>query len=569
MLRSPRTLSILVPVAGLLLLIAGLWIIYQNEQNYRHEQQRAAQVQAEILAGSITAALDFGDNIAARESVDALRASPLVQAAGVYDASGALFAGYARGGTLSRRLQPVGVSADAAAVEAVAPVMRGQTQIGTIYLTGTIEPLSRRFNRYAMIGLLVVMTSLVLAVLGYGQAALRRLNQTLADANSELQFQMEERGRAEDQLREAQKMQALGQLTGGIAHDFNNLLAVIQASADILQRPNLSEEKRIRFTDAIIDASTRGALLTGQLLAFARRQPLKPEVLDLNHNILNMLVMIQPTLGPNITLRTDLASDLAPVEIDPGQFEAALLNIIVNARDAMPDGGSIAIRTRNAADNETGTRTVSVAVEDEGGGIEPEQLARVFEPFFTTKTVGKGTGLGLSQVYGFTAQSGGEAKIESRVGKGTTVTMLLPASEKPLSVDQRDYQSTTGTEATGRILLVEDNEEVGNVAETLLGELGHSVIRARSGREALRLADSGASFDLVFSDVIMPGMTGVELADELKQRRPQLPIILTTGYSDRVVGATQNFPVVRKPYRMETLAAALDQALTSAYGSTH
>jgi signal transduction histidine kinase/CheY-like chemotaxis protein len=565
-----RGLAIFVPLAVLLLLLAGLWIIYQNEQSYRHEQQRATEVQAEILAASVTAALDFRDSATAQESANALRVNPQVQVAGIYDSRGDRFAGYARAQTLLPvRLSQI-TSSDGTLVQATVPVMQSGAKIGAVYLAGAIDPLSRRLSRYAMIALLVMMTSLILAVLGYGQAALGRVNRTLADANNELQFQMEERSRTEDQLREAQKMQALGQLTGGIAHDFNNLLAVIQGSADILQRPGLSEEKRIRFTNAIIDASARGALLTGQLLAFARRQPLRPEVLDLNNRILTMLVMLQPTLDPNIVLDTQLEKALLPVEVDPGQFEAALLNIIVNARDAMPDGGKITIRTRNLVDDD-GTeqgRTVAVSIEDTGTGIAADQLEHVFEPFFTTKGVGKGTGLGLSQVYGFAAQSGGEARIDSEVGKGTALTIILPASGKALIVAPQDERPAVSKEPAGRILLVEDNEDVGNLAETLLGELGHAVVRARNGAEALRLADGGAQFDVVFSDVVMPGMTGLELAGELQQRRPKLPIILTTGYSDRISAAgSQGFPVVRKPYRMETLAVAVDEALAAQRGN--
>ena len=559
-----RALAIFVPLAVLSLLLAGLWMIYQNEQSYRYEQQRAARVQAEILAASVTAALDFGDKAAAQESADAMQANPQVQVAGVYDANGNPFVGYTRTQTLLLPRLPEMSVRDGTLVSATAPVIRSGAKIGTVYLAGTVDPLSRRLSRYAMIALLVVMTSLVLAILGYGQAALGRVNRTLAEANRELQFQMEERSRTEEQLREAQKMQALGQLTGGIAHDLNNLLAVIQGSADILQRPGLSEEKRLRFTNAIIDASTRGALLTGQLLAFARRQPLRPEVLDLNHRILTMLVMLQPTLGPNITLSTQLEKTLLPVEVDPGQFEAALLNIIVNARDAMPDGGEIIISTRNVTDGAAIERgqAVAVAIQDNGGGIKPDQLKHVFEPFFTTKEVGKGTGLGLSQVYGFAAQSGGEARIDSEVGRGTTLTILLPASDKLPQIAPEKERPAVAREPSGHVLLVEDNEDVGNLAETLLGELGHVVVRARSGLEALRLADGGAQFDIVFSDVVMPGMTGLELAKKLKQRRPQLPIILTTGYSDRITAiGSKGFPMLRKPYRMETLAVAVDEAL--------
>jgi len=564
-----RGLSIFVPLAVLLLLITGLWIIYQNEQGYRQDQQRATQVQGEILAASVTAALDFGDQAAAQESAAALKAGSQILAAGIYDANGNRFAGYTRtSALLPMRFGEIGKS-EHAPIEVFVPVMRGGTRIGTVYLAGAIEPLSRRLFRYAIIALLVVMTSLVLAVLGYGQAALHLVNATLEEANRELQFQMEERGRTEEQLREAQKMQALGKLTGGIAHDFNNLLAVIQGSAEMLQRPALSEEKRTRFTSAIIDASARGALLTGQLLAFARRQPLKPQVLDLNNSILKMLVMLQPTLGPDIVLNTQLGHALLPAEVDPGQFEAALLNIIVNARDAMPDGGQIMIRTRNATLREAGEldRAVIISIEDSGCGVAPDQIEHVFEPFFTTKPVGKGTGLGLSQVYGFAAQSGGEARIDSEVGRGTTLSLLLPASNKAVPASQRVYNPIAAQEPAGRVLLVEDNEEVGNLAAAFLGELGHAVVRARSGAEALHIADNGAPFDIVFSDVVMPGMNGLDLASELKQRRPKLPIILTTGYSDRISAAgSQGFPIVRKPYRMETLAMAVDEALAAQRG---
>ena len=564
---SRRGLMALVSLAMLLLLSAGLWIIFQNERNYREGRQSAAQIQGEILAASVTAALDFQDQTAAQESTDALRVSPQILAAGVYDSAGARFAGYARLPTLlPTRFSDIRPS-ESVPIEVTVPVMRSGTRIGTVYLAGDIEPLSRRITRYAMIALLVVMTSLIMAVLGFGQAALRRVNQTLEEANRELQFQMEQRSRTEEQLREAQKMQALGKLTGGVAHDFNNLLTVIQGSAEMLQRPGLSEERHMRFTKTIIDASTHGALLTGQLLAFARRQPLKPELIDLNNSILKMLVMLQPTLGANIILNTHLERALLPVEVDPGQFEAALLNIVVNARDAMPDGGEVTICTRNATPEEAEgcERAVVVAIADNGTGIAPDQLSHVFEPFFTTKVVGKGTGLGLSQVYGFAAQSGGEARIDSVVGKGTTLSMLLPASDKPLPQRERTEQPMAVRNNCGRVLLVEDNEEVGDLAESLLGELGHAVVRARNGPEALHIADDGAEFDIVFSDVVMPGMSGLELASALQLRRPQLPIVLTTGYSDRIIAAgSQGFPVVRKPYRMETLAVAVDEAMASA-----
>jgi signal transduction histidine kinase len=559
------------PMMVALLLLAGLWIIYQNERAYHAEHSRAAQVQAEILAASVTAALDFHDRTTAQETADALRVSPQIQAAGVYDDSGKLFAGYSRAGEPLPGTLPRLASSESPLFQAVVPVTRSGTRIGAVYLASAVDPLYRRLSRYAMVGLLIVMTSLVLAVLGHGQAALRRANRTLEEqarslvaTNRELEHQMEERTRAEEQLRQAQKMQALGQLTGGIAHDFNNLLTVVQGSADILRRPGISEEKRLRFAKAIVDTAERAALLTGQLLAFARRQPLSPEVLDLNERVRGLRAMLEPIIGAGIELAIDLCDDTCAVEVDPGQFEAALLNIVVNARDAMPEGGTITIGTRNVTGDAAGERerAVALSVEDTGRGIDPEVQDRVFEPFYTTKTVGKGTGLGLSQVYGFAAQSGGEVRLDSELGKGTIMTMILPCSDKALPPPERKDEEHAAEGAASRILLVEDNEEVGNFAETLLGELGHAVIRARNGMEALQLDDSGAEFDLVFTDVVMPGMNGLELAGELKQRHPGVPIVLTTGYSDRIAAAgPEGFPIVLKPYRLETLASTLGRAL--------
>jgi len=581
LLRNRADFSIAVPLMVAFLLLTGLWIIYQNEQTYRQEQQRAADVQAEILAASVTAAIDFVDRAAAQEAADALRASQQVQMAGVYDANGSLFAGYHRGqAALPSEISRVAATSPTL-IGVTAPVMRGDVKIGAIYLASAVDPLSRRLSRYAMIALLVLMTSLVLGVLGYGQFALRRANRALGEQASslaetihKLDFEMEERSRTEEQLRQAQKMQALGQLTGGIAHDFNNLLTVIQGSADILCRPEVTDEKRIRFATAISDSAERAALLTGQLLAFARRQPLQPELFDLNQRIRVMMTMLETTLGTGITLKAELAEDLKPVEADPGQLEVALLNIVVNARDAMPEGGTIVISTRNVVAPEVNGDggAVAMAVQDTGGGIDPAVQERVFEPFFTTKTVGKGTGLGLSQVYGFTAQSGGTVELASEVGKGTTITMLLPASTRALKVEETQDPNLADRHGAGCILLVEDNEGVGNFAETLLGELGHAVVRARNGHEALELFDDGAGFDLVFTDVVMPGMTGLELADKLRVRHPHLPIVLTTGYSDKIASAgAEGYPLISKPYRLETLAATLDKALpkSAAGGSAH
>ncbi|MDO9488248.1 MAG: ATP-binding protein, partial [Sphingomonadaceae bacterium] len=417
--------------------------------------------------------------------------------------------------------------------------------------------------RYGLVALLVIMASLVVVVLGVAHTALRGANRELSDANAELQTQIVERANAEDALRQAQKMQALGQLTGGIAHDFNNLLTVIQGSADILKRPALPEDKRLRFADAIVQTAARAAALTGQLLAFARRQPLRPKVVDLNERVHAMTDMLERTLGARFMVRTDLAPALCPVEVDPTQLEVAVLNVVVNARDAMPEGGGILIRTREAGPEEIEGegRGVALSVSDTGTGIDPETLTRVFEPFFTTKNVGKGTGLGLSQVYGFAKQSGGDVCMDSELGVGTTVTMLLPCTEKPLE-KIADTAGLANVQRRGRILLVEDNDEVGAFAESMLAELGHAVVRARNGEEALASIEAGLPFDVMFTDVVMPGISGIELAKLVRGRRPHLPIVLTTGYSEQMArSGTEDLPVVLKPYRLDNLAKALDDAM--------
>ncbi|MGZ8326282.1 MAG: ATP-binding protein [Allosphingosinicella sp.] len=554
-------------VMALLLLAIGLAVIFQNESAYREQKLRETTIQADILAASVTAALDFGDATTAREAVDALRVNPQIDAAGVYDSQGVLFAGYdRRPGALPRAASTPRSGADT--VSALVPVLRGGERIGSVYLGAVREPLSRRLTRYGFVGLLIAMAVLVVLILGISQTALRRAKrelearaEALSGAYAELQVQVEERAHAEEQLRQAQKMQALGQLTGGIAHDFNNLLTVIQGSADILRRPGIAEAKRIRFAEAIVQTAGRAAALTAQLLAFARRQPLQPEVIDLNAKIEGMTDLLDRTLGERVEIRTDLTEGLCAIEVDPAQLESAILNVAVNARDAMPEGGTLTLRTGEAPPLADGRPAIFVAVSDNGTGIDEDVLSRVFEPFFTTKSVGKGTGLGLSQVYGFAAQPGGDVQVESVVGEGTTVTLILPCSESGEVPAARPEPEAVHKHRTGRILLVDDNEEVGAFAETLLVELGHRVMRARTGAEALELAGAGG-FDAVFTDVVMPGMSGIELADALAPVLPGVPVVLTTGYSDEISRAGGvGRPVVFKPYRLETLSGVLDDVL--------
>ncbi len=553
-------------LVALVVLAAGTAIIVQSESTYRQQKSEEAQVQADILAASIVAAVDFGDQTVSQEAADAMRVNRQLRGVGIYDRNGNRLAGYRRDGL---QLKPTLAESRATAssgIVAEAPVISRGKRIGTVRLAIDRPPLDTRFGRYAVIALLVMMAALVIAVLGIAQTMLTRANReleeraaALGEANAELTHQIAERAKAEDQLRQAQKMQALGQLTGGIAHDFNNLLTVIQGSADMLCRPNLKEDRRQRFAEAIVQAAGRAAALTGQLLAFARRQPLQPEVVDVNAMIAGMTELLDRTLGERFAIRTDLSGEQLLVEADRAQLASAVLNIAVNARDAMPEGGTLTIGTQCLGEDDR--NHVAICVTDTGTGMDEETLARATEPFFTTKIAGKGTGLGLSQVYGFATQSGGDLRIDSVPGTGTRVTILLPRSARPAPAAPNTTPADTRSARIGAVLLVEDNEDVGEFAEALLRELGHSVTRTRSGAEALEAA-AERPFDVVLTDVVMPQMSGLELADALHKLQPDLPIVLTTGYSDEIArSGAGGRPVLLKPFRLETLARMLDEAL--------
>jgi PAS domain S-box-containing protein len=378
----------------------------------------------------------------------------------------------------------------------------------------------------------------------------------------------EELERSREALVQAQKMEAIGRLTGGVAHDFNNLLTVIRASADFLRRPDLPEEKRARYVEAIAETAERATTLTGQLLAFARRQPLQPEIFDVCARLRGLHRIIGSTIGSSVTIETDLPETAHVVEADPSQFDTAVLNMVINARDAMPRGGTIRIRARTA-DGVPAVRGhaaahgafIAVDIADNGTGMPPETLQKIFEPFFTTKPVDKGTGLGLSQVYGFAKQSRGEIDVESQLHVGTKFTLYLPSAEdKPLTpVLSVSTLVDLATVPQRRVLLVEDNEGVGKFAAGLLKELGQTVTWVGDGQAALKaLASDPDAFDLVFSDVVMPGISGLELAQMIQQRWPKLQVVLTSGYSHVIVEqGAGGFPLVRKPYSIDGLLTIL------------
>ncbi|MGF7148035.1 PAS domain S-box-containing protein [Sphingomonas zeicaulis] len=358
-------------------------------------------------------------------------------------------------------------------------------------------------------------------------------------------------------LFQAQKLQALGELTGGIAHDFNNLMTVIRGSAELLSTENLSSTKRQRYLDAIMETVDRASDLTGHLLAFGRRQSLNPRRIDLNLRLDALGEVLSRTLDARIAVRLDLADDLWPVDADDAQLETALLNAAFNARDAMPDGGVLTLATANRPAAEGAGDSVSLSVSDTGSGMPPEILSRVFEPFFTTKPIGKGTGLGLSQIHGFAAQSGGRAEIESEAGVGTTVRLILPRSTEPADIATASGSELCLMPAGRSILLVEDNDNVRDFAGDLLEQMGFRVTSANSAEDGWAKLQEEQP-DVLFSDIVMPGCGGIALARMALERWPDLPILLATGYSAEIAGGNADgFVIVAKPYSRETLTRAL------------
>ncbi|WP_043834562.1 hybrid sensor histidine kinase/response regulator [Muricoccus aerilatus] len=376
----------------------------------------------------------------------------------------------------------------------------------------------------------------------------------------------------EDALHQAQKMEAIGQLTGGVAHDFNNLLTVIVGGLDMVLRRPEQTERVTRLATAAMTAARRGEQLTQQLLAFSRRQMLRPQTLNPNRLLLEFAGLARRAVGEAVTLRFDLDPAVDPIRVDPAQFESAVLNLVVNARDAMPEGGEVTVSSRNVhrdtrATNERGIAPgayVMVTVTDTGTGIDAPTLLRAFEPFFTTKEVGKGSGLGLSQVYGFARSAGGDVAIDSAVGHGTSVRLYFPPSfdapaEEPATAPGKVPLRPAASGET--VLLVEDDEQVLAMAVESLEELRYNVIVAHNAREALEHIHGPARIDIMFSDVVMPGgMNGAQLAVEARRLRPELKVLLTSGYVGEPLAnkpIADDMDVLNKPYRRDELAQKL------------
>jgi nitrogen-specific signal transduction histidine kinase/CheY-like chemotaxis protein len=413
------------------------------------------------------------------------------------------------------------------------------------------------------------------------------LEERVRDRTRELEAEYTARQKAEESLRQSQKMEAVGQLTGGIAHDFNNLLTIVLGGLEAIGRqiPNLPESPAItrilRSKDMAIQGAQRAAALTNRLLAFSRQQPLAPSAIDANKLVSGLCELLRRTLGEAVSLETVLAGGLWTTFADANQLENALLNLAVNARDAMPEGGKLTIETANCCLDETYVgaliepvtpgQYVRIAVTDTGTGMDRSTLDKAFEPFFTTKGVGSGTGLGLSQVYGFVRQSSGHVRIYSEVGEGTSIKVYLPRHYGTAEGAKTDPVSDTARAiVTECILVVEDDEALRTYASEILRELGYSVLEAATGAAALEIIDRNHAIDLLFSDVVMPGgMNGRQLADEAVGRRPGLKVLFMTGYTRNAIvhhgRLDPNVYLISKPFSFRELEAKV-RALLDASG---
>ncbi|HEY3888718.1 MAG TPA: ATP-binding protein [Caulobacteraceae bacterium] len=570
---SDRLRWLFVLASAIVLVAASLAVALYDESQYRLRTTEAANAQAGVLAGTVTAALAFGDHEALQEYVNALRANNDVDAVGVFDDQGRRVASFSRSHISDQLAQVRTPAAAPGQVIVFAPVAQGGVRLGTVYLRDRIEPVERRLGRYIAPGFLVLMASLMFAVMSLDARALRL-------ANRDLQTQIEEREKVEAALRQSQKMEAIGRLTGGIAHDFNNMLGIVMGNLDLLlRRFSEGDPKLVRLAEHAMEGAKRAAALTQRLLAFSRLQPLRPTSADIAKTVNDMTDLLRRTLGETVAVETVSAGGLWRAHIDLPQLETAIVNLAINSRDAMPDGGKLTIETGNAyldrayaaADEEVKPgQYVMVAVTDTGVGIAAAVLGQVFEPFFTTKPTGMGTGLGLSQVHGFIKQSGGHVRIYSEAGVGTTVKLYLPRSQTDLN---RPAASAIRSRAPGRrdltVLVVEDEIGVREFAVEALSELGYDVISADGAKTALEQLDAHPEVALMLTDVVMPETNGRVLAEEARRRRPKLRVVFMTGYTRNAIvhnGVVDpDSHLVSKPFTVVQLGAELEAALAEPF----
>lgn len=438
--------------------------------------------------------------------------------------------------------------------------------------------------------LIAVLLATVFALMVLGWFTMRRFNEQIAalaagrDAldlsNRQLRGEAVSRAEAENQTRQLQKMQAMGQLTGGIAHDFNNMLAIVIGSLDIAKRRLAQSETNAAkiSIDNAIDGAQRASQLTARLMAFARQQPLEPVTVDINLLVDGMSQLLRSTLGETVQVETRLVDDLWRCFVDPHQLESALVNLCVNARDAMPNGGKLTIATCNAEIGKDAVTShapvapgnyVLLSVSDQGVGMHPEVIERAFDPFFTTKGVGHGTGLGLSQVHGFVSQSGGHVTIASHQGAGTTISLYLPRMHRPEAQARKasliDLETLPMARGKETILVVEDEDRVRETTTTSLRELGYDVMECDNAHQAMSVIKQHPTIDLLFTDVVMPGMNGGQLADALAALRPDIPILFTTGHSRNAISKNgilaPGVNLLAKPFTITQLAQKIRQML--------
>ena len=555
-------------LSAIALLTLGAVLGARTEVSYRHQAVRQAAVQADILADSVSAALAFDDSAAMHQYVDALRANPDVATAAVYDLTGRPLMVYRRdaSGSAPALAPAYGVHTHARSVSIAIPVTEQGAPLGSVYLATVPEPLARTLGRHSGLALLTVMATLLMVMATRATAQLLRRAAQLANANDRLTVEMAERARAEEALRQSQKMEALGQLTGGIAHDFNNLLQVVHGAFELIRRKP-DDPKVPHWVENGLHAADRGARLTRQLLAFSRSQRLELKPFVVAELIASMHELLARTLETEIELAFDLDETRAAVLSDRTQLELAILNLAINARDAMVGGGrlTIATRTRDIGDDHelAPGRYVELRVGDTGPGMPPEIAERAFDPFFTTKGVGKGTGLGLSQVYGVALQAGGLARIETSPGKGTVVALFLRRSDAPTQGEGLDEPPAGGAVLAPRpdvsVMIVDDEAQVRALTCDALTLLGYRALPAESGPAALD-ALAQETPDVVVMDYAMPGMSGAEAAVQARRLRPGLPIIFASGYADTAAVEAAVGPgavILRKPFNMEELAKAV------------
>ena len=411
----------------------------------------------------------------------------------------------------------------------------------------------------------------LLGELAVERTALSNLTRTLEhrvmERTGELTMEIAAREKAQEQLLQSQKMESVGQLTGGIAHDFNNLLMAVMGNLEILRKRLPDDPGLRRLIDGALQGAQRGASLTQRMLAFARQQDLKTTSAELGALVMGMQELLRRSLGPQIALRLDVALDLPPAEVDPHQVELAVLNLAINARDAMPDGGVIDVRVdQKQVGGESRLREgtyLRIQIADSGCGMDAATLGKAIEPFFSTKPLGKGTGLGLSMTHGLAVQLGGHLELASEVGRGTTATLWLPmATEPAVPTETPMLQSVAGRIAT--ILVVDDDPLVAMSTVDMLEDLGHKVIEAHSGQRALEILETGEIIDLMVTDQAMPGMTGIQLAEIVRAKRPRLPVLLATGFTDLPTSKLANLPRLSKPYQQSQLQAEIEKLLDTA-----